>query len=117
MNIGVDEFNSTGLFFLLLLLLLFTNLIIFLALVNSIVHLALSNLMVYPHKYKISIVLEQDIKAVSAKIPVGLLKLTIFSVEGLKPSEFMTTDPFVQFTVQNIEYKTQILKNTISPVW
>lgn len=73
--------------------------------------------MLYPHKYNIPIVLEQDIKAVSTKIPVGLLKLTIQSATGLKPSEFLTTDPFVQFTVNNIEYKTQILKNTITPFW
>ena len=73
--------------------------------------------MVYPHVYTIPIVLDEYVKAVSTQIPLGLLKLTIQSVEGLKSPEFITPDPFVQFSAHDTEFKTQVLKNTTIPVW
>jgi Ca2+-dependent lipid-binding protein len=73
--------------------------------------------MIYPHKYHIPIALDQDVKSVSTRIPVGLLKLTVVSANGLKPVEFMSSDPFVQLSVCGVEHKTPVVKNSIAPVW
>jgi Ca2+-dependent lipid-binding protein len=74
-------------------------------------------MMIYPNKYHIPIVLEKDVKSVSTRIPVGILKLTVVSANGLKPGDFTTCDPYVQFTVHGSEYKTPVVKNTQAPVW
>jgi hypothetical protein len=92
--------------------------------------------MIYPHKYHLPIALDKDVKSVSTRIPVGLLKLTVVSANGLKssaPLDFMSCDPFVVLSVsghgggtpteqqqekqQQEQHKTPVIKNSHSPVW
>jgi Ca2+-dependent lipid-binding protein len=86
-------------------------------LVSHIVKSVISTMALYPKRIVVPLLSEVDVRGLGSPAAVGLLQLTIESGIDLVRKDLGSSDPFVIVKCLDQEAQTEVVPNSLNPVW